>query len=1104
MKSANHARDLNSQLLGLIPRVVIWFCIALILFLMPIYIDLSIKHVFNAAKELLFGQIMCVALAAWGVDLFFRRRLLVPCSRSMYFYTAFIGWMALSLGWSTSFSLSIREFGTQFGCFVLCMMILANARIEEDHPIRTIFGIDTHRLIQALVTCAILGGVIANIYGMFQYYDLDDHYFQMRGQTEQVETFLGKIEVPAGRSPMGQLCSYLPFLDAQKSSMFFQSLLLPQKPDETWKDYSFMGHRNYYSGYLVLLIPLVLVRLIRKLQILLPFEAREGLNVKGVHPVWDFFSALFYGTFLISFINAVILTQTRGAILGMTVSSCFILLSSLLLANRETWAQKQKVLIAVFGSLGTVFGLIVLLFVTKNQTLFWVLVGAAGILFLGLLFYFRHIVSRPILIAVFLTIVAGSYKVLTAPKYSETVRGHLSTADRIAGTTQWDGSAHQRTLIYSTTLRMITDSVPALLFGHGHGTFGIHYMHYQVQLFLDTETAGRFLWDTNKSIYAHNEYIHFWSEIGFVGLILMLLFWGTYVHRGLAGVGRLYRREYQENPLKVLTVLALVAGNIGTLTHNVFAFDLHLMYSMVTFYAWIGFALLLSDVKLREVNLETCPIVRYALIAGYAVLAGWLSFGFSNYHMDVGWKHITLMIGAGLCLGVIALVAMQIQTRNSDGEEKGLFSTLCLILCLGFSSVLAVRMSDLYSTNRYWREAFARFSNKQWSEAFDLYQMALQRDSSLGELLFDFGRAMMDSNNNPRVPKADIDKFNIATIRRNLNYKTMYMTDSMPNAQVNGNPDEELKDEDLSNNFIAISAFLEATHNFTDPANFHNIALCFYKEGQQQSSQVLLKKSEEYYQKAIDLNPIYAQSLSNLGYIKALRGENDEALSMLERAARLPDGQTATTYVGLAMIYMNQGNYEKALEMYLKLEEISPGSDTSVKIGTLYSQLKDRAIQESQSQTGVQNWPVKAYEYAQKAEEYFTRAAQALPGSSQERARVVFEGLRQRWTALQQKVRSNPEDGAAILKLALTHVEMATSGVAFPEREQFLQSGIGTLAGLRNQMPTNVEVNLALARAYEISGDLVKLREIYSNLLRLLSPTHPEYPSIRRKLDLLR
>ena len=172
----------------------------------------------------------------------------------------------------------------------------------------------------------------------------------------------------------------------------------------------------------------------------------------------------------------------------------------------------------------------------------------------------------------------------------------------------------------------------------------------------------------------------------------------------------------------------------------------------------------------------------------------------------------------------------------------------------------------------------------------------------------------MDSNDKPRIKKADIDKYNVETIQRNLNLHTMYQRPEFEKDKSKLPANEDLTDLNLTNNFIAVSSFLEATHNFTDPANFHNIALCFYKESQRASrpaaeKKMLAQKSEDYYRKAIDLNPIYAQSLSNLGYLKALRGEHEDAKSMLNRAARLKDGRTPTTYLGLAVIEQSKGNY---------------------------------------------------------------------------------------------------------------------------------------------------------------------------------------------------
>ena len=67
-------------------------------------------------------------------------------------------------------------------------------------------------------------------------------------------------------------------------------------------------------------------------------------------------------------------------------------------------------------------------------------------------------------------------------------------------------------------------------------------------------------------------------------------------------------------------------------------------------------------------------------------------------------------------------------------------------------------------------ESFLSVQLKNWQNSFDLYQRALSHDSTLGELLFDFGRVLMDSNDKPRIKKADIDKYNVETIQRNFKY----------------------------------------------------------------------------------------------------------------------------------------------------------------------------------------------------------------------------------------------------------------------------------------------------------------------------------------------
>jgi len=1085
--SLNHAgSDLqreNIELLTNLPKMLVILSVAAILFLMPLWIDIELKHVFNTAKEILFGRLLMLGLLGWVLYIALKGKLLIPKARAFYFYFATMVFMILSISWSISPDLSIREISPQLGCFVLFTMIVTTIRSEK--------------VVQWLITVSIWSALLVTLYGLAQYYDFDDKYFQIQGRTMVMDTFVGKIVVPRGESAMSQI---LPIASAS----FYQGILLPQKPEEHFKIYAFMGHRNYFSGYLVLILPLIIIRLMLKLNSLIFEDFKK--KVSNVKISWDIVSSIFYSVCLVYMARSILLTQTRGALLGMVVSLCFMVLCSMLLSNRD---KARFVVTSVFGGVGLVSLILGLMFVTGYKGLFAIAVAASVFCFLAFIGFFRHLVHPLVLAGIFIVLVFGCWSVIFAPAESDTIRSRRSTVERIVQTSDWKGSAHQRTLIYSTTLRIITDDFPTLLFGKGIGTFGIHYMIYQVRLFLDTEVSGKFLWDTNKSIYAHNEYIHWWSEIGLFGLSLMFLFWYFYVKRILAGMNRIHYESFKEDPLKVLTIIALLAGTIGTLTHCIVTFDLHLMYSMVTFYSWAAFALVMVGVQLKEVHLPM--------------------------HSKVG-----LVVLGGIVAGYVTM-----------------------------------RLADVYERDKQWRLAFYEFSRKNWNRSFELYQEALTHDSTLGELLFDFGRVLMDSNNNPRIKKADIDKYNVRTIKRNLNTHRMFERPHTVDDPSKLPANKELDDSNLTNNFIAVSSFLEATHNFTDPANFHNIALCFYKESQNpqwsnEQRQVLAKKSEDYYRRAIDLNPIYAQSLSNLGYLKALRQEYDEAFEMLTRAENLKDGKTPTTYLGLAVIYENRKEFIKALDMFLMLLSRNPGNlDTLVRVGavshrirselgkelvlkqlnTMYEEFqafekryglefeegdlqgyiallierfkvrKDNAhflqyvkkqhnVTESEYYKDIlKGKKVSVDEFIQTmglwAEDYFFDAA-SKSTNKQQAAQLSRQGLQFKIPRLQELVRNNPQDQESFMELAFSFVRFGTLPTNIANKENYLQQGIVALKRLIQQNPNNVEVRIKLAQAYQEVNDMALLKQAYQNVLKIMSPTDPRRGMIQRKLLMLR
>ena len=89
----------NLELLAYFPRMAIYICIGLILFAMPLYIDIDLKHVFNTAKEILFGRILMFGLVAWAVKLALSGSFPIPKTRAWYFYAATIVFMILSIGW---------------------------------------------------------------------------------------------------------------------------------------------------------------------------------------------------------------------------------------------------------------------------------------------------------------------------------------------------------------------------------------------------------------------------------------------------------------------------------------------------------------------------------------------------------------------------------------------------------------------------------------------------------------------------------------------------------------------------------------------------------------------------------------------------------------------------------------------------------------------------------------------------------------------------------------------------------------------------------------------------------------------------------------------
>ncbi|MDP1845623.1 MAG: tetratricopeptide repeat protein [Candidatus Moranbacteria bacterium] len=85
-------------------------------------------------------------------------------------------------------------------------------------------------------------------------------------------------------------------------------------------------------------------------------------------------------------------------------------------------------------------------------------------------------------------------------------------------------------------------------------------------------------------------------------------------------------------------------------------------------------------------------------------------------------------------------------------------------------------------------------------------------------------------------------------------------------------------------------------------------------------------KAIEEFQKAIDINPNYADAYHNLGNTYQTIGENDKAVEYFQKALEL-NPQLWQSYQNLAAIYFNAEQYDLALENIKKAAEINPNDE---------------------------------------------------------------------------------------------------------------------------------------------------------------------------------
>jgi tetratricopeptide (TPR) repeat protein/O-antigen ligase len=863
-------RDQNTPI-----QVAIDCCLFLVLFVTPWLISTQLKEVFNTTKNCFVGFVAVAAMVAFLVDGIMRKEFRIPKGKVVVLATLLVLWSAVSITWSIFWRLSLVEYSYQLAMYTIFLVTYCNVY-------------DRERL-ENLLHFSIAAGVVTSGYALIQYYSWDVPVFT------RLTNFFNLL-LPSG------LAQYFDF----------RFLILPPKPDEATKIYSTMGHRNYLAGYMIAVIPIALSRLYAAIDRLqqgpgeaseTPDSARERARASA-HFGQSVRAIVVYAVSLVLMVVTVILTHTRGSWVGLAIALAVFFFIM--------WRKFPVVL-------------------GKRRTL--AVVGA--------------------LACILMLLGPTKFKLGSLELHNPFNREPRSVLQRLSASVQTlaNTSAHQRLLIYRTALFIIFDSPQHFLFGTGIGSFGLQYMPYQRlvlrsdpphsaiqqaidKIFADVFFKGKdntehWILEINKSIYAHNEILHFWSEIGLVGILLML----TLLYYLFKDAYQLLKRAAADSEMLLFT--GMICSICAVLGHNLFTFDLHLSYTSVLFWFLIAACQRFTpreewSLRWGQRHTETldCAGARFAMSieetpqgavqATCEVLQAPDDFSAPEWQMQLrepsGPVQSRLLSKAGpvslrrpLETGDWTLrlkgpsekspeTATYMQPRNPLAQPLLIGSVFiaAFLICKAIFAQVVLENA--------WRDGFLKFRQHQFEDSFLDFKRALRMDPNRGEVLFDFGRGLMDSNRNK----------------------------------------------------VGIQTFEQATYSFVDPANYHNVALCYYKEND-------LVNAERAYRKALDLNIIYEQSLANLAFLlmdKASRKQaegdkasaealNQEADELLKRGMKYypRNNQFAST---LGAIRAQQGKLEEAAEMFEKGLKADPNQcKVWINYGTVLYNLKryDKAIE---------------------------------------------------------------------------------------------------------------------------------------------------------------
>jgi len=238
--------------------------------------------------------------------------------------------------------------------------------------------------------------------------------------------------------------------------------------------------------------------------------------------------------------------------------------------------------------------------------------------------------------------------------------GKVSVTQRAVSVTEIGSSSMQtRFLIWLSSVETIRRSP---LLGKGIGAYGLYYPSSQGAV-LAQKRYQKYIPYTNKSINAHNDYLHLGAEIGLIGLSAFLWLIFTFYKNALSGLIKIQAKE------KIFLIIGFMGGVTVLLIHSLFSFPFHIIPNGMLFWLILGISVVLiggqeeigrDENKDRESlnNLNNKEDKKY---------------GSKKYRIFKIFKvniFLRRFIQIGIILGVILLIVVKINWYRADMHQK--------------------------------------------------------------------------------------------------------------------------------------------------------------------------------------------------------------------------------------------------------------------------------------------------------------------------------------------------------------------------------------------------------------------------------------------------